>query len=204
MKALLPLSVLVVLFLAACKKETALPPPYNSAPYYPFLHDNRDYMYTKINNERYTWSISPPYNFISQIWVKRGDQQQSQCFRFYTTLCDAKFEIYTPAYATKTQLFSDILSVGKKQVGSGEDQFQIKITIPIGLKETYHCVGTHTTDGNQEESYFEIMQSRKGFDAQLKKEYQQVWIKFACKVYSETDRSVAPLKTGIAIVRFLE
>lgn len=202
-----PNSIFQLLFLVnififiSCKKEVA-PLPQATSNYIYFLTLNRDHFFCDLNSIRYSWELTTEDQYIQTGTLDNGSTKSS-FFGFYTKLCDAKFEIYTPQYNSSIQL-AEALSVGKKELGGDGNQFQIKLTIPIGHEKTYKSVGKHTSNGNQEGSVLEVLKKEQVFDATLQKTYTRVWFKLACKLYSEKDQSVIPVTYGTLIARFYE
>ena len=191
-----------LLILISCKKgidET----PASSEHYMYFLSMSNDYIDGEINDQLYTWRLTTSDQYVAVNKTTKAGQQ-TQSFGFYTILCDAKVEILTPYYLTKAQLFDDILSVGKKQLGGGDGDFRIKVTIPIGHLQTYNCVGTHTTSGDQPDSYFEILKTETAFDTVKQKQYKRIWLKFCATLYHENTNDAIKFTEGILIARFFE
>lgn len=189
------------LAIAGCKQDSDMQQAASPAYEY-FLTVSKDNMEGYLNGITYNWRLTTSDQYVKHDVVTQGNKQR-QLFGFYTTLCDAKFEIYTPTYGSKSDLFSSLFSLGKKEIGASDEQFLINLTVPVGHTNTYKCVGLYTSDGDQEGSYLEIMKTEKQFDAVLQKEYVRAWIKFGCKLY-KSPALKADLKTGIVIARFYE
>ncbi|MEO6219087.1 MAG: hypothetical protein ABIO81_01570 [Ginsengibacter sp.] len=189
------------LVLASCKKDTVQVHPL-PAEAYSFMSFDFEYMLSSLGGSRYEWKIMPGY-YYSKTEELNDISKGTQALRYgvYATFCDAKFEITTPVYSGSEELLNTVLTVGKKQIGYGSDQFSINM---IQANDTWPALGRNTTEGPQPGSRFEIVKTKKIYDKSVGKNYLMVWIIFDCKMYRISDSIVTDLKQGNMIAKFYE
>jgi hypothetical protein len=192
------LSLFLLLFFS-CKKDIELTTQVQPEKY-SFMQFDFEFLFSSLNDNRYQWKLDPPYYFSQSSSAPIAGEPDNRIlhYGFYTNLCDAKIELYTPAYSSKEELLANFLSIGKKEIGVENSKFHINLT---QANIDWSSTGQYTMAGDQKDSYFEIMKVKKFFDSVIQKDCLMAWIIFDCKFYRVNDNTSIRLKNGEMIIK---
>lgn len=191
------LAVLFLFFLQGCKKDSD--DLISHKPDDSFFLNSTQYMFGgTISDSSVLWRYGV-YEF------QRGNtstpfgnnEQLEKSLTFWLTSNEdltTRFEINTPVYSVvPDDLFSKVLTLGEKEIGSLYQKFELKLTLSNI---------TYSTNGDQTNSVLKILKMEKSKD-EFNRDIVLVWFKVNCKFYSTVDTTSFPLKDGYILAGFM-
>lgn len=180
-----------------CKKENESFPPNKEDDFY-FIKTREHMFRGHLADSAVLWKYGIN-NFqagASSIPVGSGEQsQRSLTFDLLSNRdLSTRINIITPSYDYQSnELFSDILKVGEKPIGSKYEKFELELTLN----------GKHyTTNGEQANSLLKILKTENTKD-DLDRDVVLVWFKINCILYSTVDTTSLTLKDGYFLAGFM-